>query len=68
MLRYELLYTPHMAPIDLRKARRSQPSPLHSWRRDQASLDLWKTSGHFDFYADGMFNAMEVEMSRDEPR
>ena len=57
-----------MAPIDLRKARRSQPSPLHSWRRDQASLDLWKTSGHFDFYADGMFNAMEVEMSRDEPR
>jgi len=35
---YELLYTPHMA-----------------------SLDLWKTSGHFDFYADGMFNAMEVE-------
>jgi len=35
---YELLYTPHMA-----------------------SLDLWKTSGHFDFYADGMFDQMEVE-------
>ena len=26
-----------------------------------ASLDLWKTSGHFDFYADGMFDQMEVE-------
>jgi len=35
---YELLYTPHMA-----------------------SLDLWKTSGHFDFYKDGMFDQMEVE-------
>jgi len=35
---YEILYTPHMA-----------------------SLDLWKTSGHFDFYADGMFDQMEVE-------
>ena len=35
---YELLYTPHMA-----------------------SLDLWKTSGHFDFYADGMLDQMEVE-------
>ena len=35
---YELLYTPHMA-----------------------SLDLWKTSGHFDFYADGMSDQMEVE-------
>ena len=36
--RYELLYTPHMA-----------------------SLDLWKTSGHFDFYKEGMFDQMEVE-------
>ena len=26
-----------------------------------ASVDLWKTSGHFDFYADGMFDQMEVE-------
>merc|ERR1719201_2587758 len=26
-----------------------------------ASIDLWKTSGHFDFYKDDMFNAMEVE-------
>merc|ERR1719440_583736 len=26
-----------------------------------ASLDLWKTSGHFDFYKDGMFDQMEVE-------
>ena len=23
--------------------------------------ELWKTSGHFDFYADGMFDQMEVE-------
>lgn len=35
---YELLYTPHMA-----------------------NLDLWKTSGHADFYKDGMFRTMEVE-------
>jgi len=35
---YELLYTPHMA-----------------------SIDLWKTSGHFDFYKEGMFDQMEVE-------
>ncbi|MGK7912073.1 MAG: threonine--tRNA ligase [Synechococcus sp.] len=35
---YELLYTPHMA-----------------------NLELWKTSGHFDFYRDGMFDAIDVE-------
>lgn len=26
-----------------------------------ANLDLWKTSGHFDFYRDGMFDQMVVE-------
>ena len=26
-----------------------------------ASIDLWKTSGHFDFYKDDMFDQMEVE-------
>jgi threonyl-tRNA synthetase len=26
-----------------------------------ANLDLWKTSGHFDFYKEGMFDAMDVE-------
>ncbi|AFY99188.1 threonine--tRNA ligase [Calothrix sp. PCC 6303] len=35
---YELLYTPHVA-----------------------NLDLWKTSGHFDFYKESMFDSMEVE-------
>ncbi|NJL63036.1 MAG: threonine--tRNA ligase [Methylacidiphilales bacterium] len=35
---YELLYTPHVA-----------------------NLDLWKTSGHFDFYRENMFESMEVE-------
>lgn len=35
---YELLYTPHMA-----------------------NLDLWKTSGHFEFYRDSMFDQMDVE-------
>ncbi|MBF2067811.1 MAG: threonine--tRNA ligase [Calothrix sp. C42_A2020_038] len=35
---YELLYTPHVA-----------------------NLDLWKTSGHFDFYRESMFDSMEVE-------
>lgn len=36
--RYELLYTPHVA-----------------------NLNLWKTSGHFDFYKEGMFDQMDVE-------
>jgi len=35
---YELLYTPHIA-----------------------KLDLWKTSGHYDFYRDGMFDEIDVE-------
>jgi threonyl-tRNA synthetase len=35
---YEMLYTPHLA-----------------------SLDLWKTSGHFDFYRESMFDQMEIE-------
>ncbi len=35
---YELLYTPHIA-----------------------NLDLWKTSGHFDFYRESMFDHMRVE-------
>ncbi|TVP66918.1 MAG: threonine--tRNA ligase [Leptolyngbya sp. LCM1.Bin17] len=35
---YELLYTPHIA-----------------------NLDLWKTSGHFEFYRDNMFDQMEIE-------
>ena len=26
-----------------------------------ANLGLWKTSGHFDFYKENMFQAMEVE-------
>ncbi|MCS7031039.1 MAG: threonine--tRNA ligase [Gloeomargarita sp. SKYG116] len=35
---YELLYTPHLA-----------------------HLDLWKTSGHWDFYRESMFDAITVE-------
>ncbi|MCS6782466.1 MAG: threonine--tRNA ligase [Gloeomargarita sp. SKYBB_i_bin120] len=35
---YELLYTPHLA-----------------------HLDLWKTSGHWDFYRESMFEPMAVE-------
>lgn len=35
---YQLLYTPHIAKVD-----------------------LWKTSGHFDFYRDSMFNQMDVD-------
>lgn len=35
---YELLYTPHVA-----------------------NLDLWKTSGHWDFYRENMFDSMDVE-------
>ena len=35
---YELLYTPHIA-----------------------KLDLWKTSGHYDFYKENMFDQMKIE-------
>lgn len=35
---YQLLYTPHIAKVD-----------------------LWKTSGHFDFYNESMFDQMDVE-------
>ena len=35
---YDLIYTPHIA-----------------------NLDLWKTSGHFDFYKDDMFDQMAVD-------
>lgn len=35
---YDLLYTPHIA-----------------------NLDLWKTSGHLDFYQDSMFDHIDVE-------
>jgi threonyl-tRNA synthetase len=35
---YQLLYTPHIA-----------------------NLNLWKTSGHFDFYRESMFDQMDVE-------
>lgn len=35
---YELLYTPHIA-----------------------NINLWKISGHFDFYKDDMFKTMEVD-------
>jgi threonyl-tRNA synthetase len=40
---YELLFTPHMA-----------------------SIDLWKTSGHYEFYKEGMFDQMEVRECRGE--
>ncbi|AKG22120.1 threonine--tRNA ligase [Calothrix sp. 336/3] len=35
---YQLLYTPHLA-----------------------NLDLWKTSGHYDFYRENMFESMDIE-------
>ncbi len=35
---YELLYSPHIA-----------------------NLDLWKTSGHYDFYRENMFDQIEIE-------
>ena len=34
---YELLYTPHIAKVD-----------------------LWKTSGHYDFYGENMYDQMKV--------
>ncbi len=38
---YELLYTPHIAKID-----------------------LWKTSGHLDFYGENMFSSIDIEEVR----
>lgn len=35
---YQLLYTPHIA-----------------------RLDLWKTSGHFDFYGENMYSSMDID-------
>ncbi|KAK9839849.1 hypothetical protein WJX81_005869 [Elliptochloris bilobata] len=35
---YQLLYTPHVAKVD-----------------------LWKTSGHYDFYRENMFDQMDIE-------
>ena len=35
---YEVLYTPHVA-----------------------NVELWKTSGHYEFYSEGMFDQMDVE-------
>ena len=32
---------------------------VFAWRNPQ--VDLWKTSGHFDFYRDSMFNQMDVD-------
>ena len=38
------------------------PAPDGAARRARwQRLDLWKTSGHFDFYKEGMFDQMEVE-------
>lgn len=37
---YDLVYSPHVAKID-----------------------LWKTSGHFDFYKESMFDQMQVGLS-----
>ena len=29
-----------------------------------AKVDLWKTSGHFDFYKENMFDQMEARLLR----
>jgi threonyl-tRNA synthetase len=42
--RYELIYSPHIA-----------------------KLDLWKTSGHYDFYRENMFDQMAVEDEVSKP-
>ncbi len=31
-------------------------------------LDLWKTSGHYDFYRDSMFNQMEIDTEEYQAR
>ena len=50
----------------------TQEGPITSYCRDLVSLpfnamrctaqvDLWKTSGHFEFYEENMFDQMKVE-------
>ena len=54
---YELLYTPHVActharaPPHAHGARHAR-APRYEllYTPHMASIDLWKTSGHFDFY------------------
>lgn len=31
-------------------------------------LDLWKTSGHYDFYRESMFNQMEIDTEEYQAR
>ncbi|CAI5530947.1 unnamed protein product [Closterium sp. Naga37s-1] len=64
---YELLYTPHMAKLDLWKTSghyefyRENMFDQLLYTPHMAKLDLWKTSGHYEFYRENMFDQMEVE-------
>jgi len=44
-------------------ARPTHPHDRHSlvYTPHVANVDLWKTSGHLEFYKDGMFKALECE-------
>jgi hypothetical protein len=36
-------------------------TPPHPTPRAPVQVDLWKTSGHFDFYSENMYDQMQVE-------
>ncbi len=43
---------------------RRNPIQTLSWRARRphvAKVDLWKTSGHYDFYRENMFDQMDIE-------
>lgn len=48
--------TLHPPPIHLPSSSHSLKPPCDPWQ-----VDLWKTSGHMDFYRESMFDQMEVE-------
>lgn len=70
---YQLLYTPHIAKVRLSSHESVARRVLAAFRADPAAhqrsvgcggpvqVDLWKTSGHFDFYRESMFNQMDVD-------
>jgi threonyl-tRNA synthetase len=58
---YQLLYTPHIAKASVAVVQImcKLQTPDHYYCLCQ--VDLWKTSGHFDFYRESMFNQMDVD-------
>ena len=62
---YELLYSPHIAKVSHPHLVHAAPASVSTAGNDARAyfmqVDLWKTSGHFDFYGENMFDQMKVE-------